>query len=323
MESKTENIKIEKAGGLTDQIPMVYKSNALVDAKFDLSGYENRILLCCIAQIQKGEHIDGNRVFRIKASDIMGWAGVTSAYAYTALKEACHSLQSKVVTLPYGLDGKPLKKGETATTVVAPSVQYFDGTATIALSFAPAIIPYISQLEGHYTRYQLADVMAMGSGHAMHLYEILIKKKHDQRVDISLEQLRFAFDMEDKYPQYKELKRRVIDPVVEEINRISPITLTWEPIKRGLRTVIGVSFCYRFKNPQPDDVPPLPPPLEVVRDNRTKAKRKPAAKPAPSNVHKRTDAGKPVKADGYKLFREQMQGKLKPKPEATTDFKDD
>lgn len=339
MDHKTENTKIERWGELMDQLPMVYKHNALVDAQMDLDAYENRILVCCISQIQKDEVIDGNRIFTIKASDVIGLSGLNKGSSYTALKEACKSLQQKVVTLPYGLDGKPLKVGHVATTVIAPSVEYYEQTATIGLSFAPAIIPYISQLNGHYTHYALADVMRMGSGKAMHLYEILIKKRQDQYIHLSLEQLRFALALEDKYPDYKDLKKRVIQPLVDEISQISPIRVKWDPIKQGLRKIVGVAFSYEWKDGMPRNIPPLPPPLEVVPAKPKKASAslvKNARKKAqtgqaaylPAHVvqpsePQRTDAGKPVKADGYKLFREQMQGKLKPKPEATTDFKDD
>jgi plasmid replication initiation protein len=52
----------------------------------------------------------------------------------------------------------------------------------------------------------------------------------------------------DKYPQYRDLSKRVIKPAIEELNLRSDLIIEFETIKKG-RSVVALSFEFK-KNSQ-------------------------------------------------------------------------
>jgi len=45
----------------------VYKANALVEASYRLSLYEQRVVLACIAQVRRDEPLTDQKLYRISA----------------------------------------------------------------------------------------------------------------------------------------------------------------------------------------------------------------------------------------------------------------
>jgi plasmid replication initiation protein len=50
----------------------------------------------------------------------------------------------------------------------------------------------------------------------------------------------------DKYPAFANVKQKVIDPAIAEINEFSDITANYELLKVG-RKVVSVKFTFEFK----------------------------------------------------------------------------
>lgn len=65
---------------------------------------------------------------------------------------------------------------------------------------------------------------------------------------IYLEDFKSALGISDKYPQYKDLAKRVIKPSVAELNQRSDLVIKFETIKKG-RSVAALSFEFK-KNAQ-------------------------------------------------------------------------
>lgn len=55
--------------------PQVYKSNALIEASYRLSVYEQRIILGCIAQVRRDEPLTDQRLYTVSAQQIAKDAG--------------------------------------------------------------------------------------------------------------------------------------------------------------------------------------------------------------------------------------------------------
>ncbi|MCP6570970.1 RepB family plasmid replication initiator protein, partial [Klebsiella pneumoniae] len=53
-------------------------------------------------------------------------------------------------------------------------IGYVDNEAVVKLIFAPAIVPLITRLEEHFTKYELQQVSNLSSAYAVRLYELLI-----------------------------------------------------------------------------------------------------------------------------------------------------
>lgn len=213
--------------------PQVYKSNALIEASYRLSVYEQRIILGCIAQVRRDEPLTDQRLYTVSAQQIAKDAGVSVDRAYQHLKTASERLFRREVTLHEAPNGKGGAKVRLTRWV--QEVVYQKDQGTIALRFSQPMVPYLSQLTEQFTRYALTDVARMDSAHAIRLYELLCQWRDAGQREVAVEWLREAFQLGDKYPAIKDLKRWVIEPAVAQINEHSPLWVKWSQRKTGRR----------------------------------------------------------------------------------------
>lgn len=75
---------------------------------------------------------------------------------------------------------------------------------------------------------------------------MLMQWKIKRTLTITVDELKDRLEIADKYKAFANLKQKVIDTAIEEINACSDIVVSYEPIKRG-RKVVSVRFDYVFK----------------------------------------------------------------------------
>lgn len=212
---------------------LVYKSNALIEASYRLSLYEQRIVLACIAQVRRDAPLTDQQLYTVSAQQIANMTGVGLKTAYRHLKEASERLFDRRVTLheaPNG-EGRPTVR----LTRWVQTVEYQETEGTVALRFGTDMVPYLSQLTAQFTRYALTDIAAMTSAHAIRLYELLCQWRDAGEREVAVEWLREALQLEDRYSRIPDLKRWVIQPAVDQINEHSPLWVTWDQRKTGRR----------------------------------------------------------------------------------------
>lgn len=222
----------------------VFKANALVEASYRLSLYEQRIMLACIAQVRRDEPLTDQQLYTVTAQQIADMAGVSVDRAYQHIKVASERLFDRRVTLheaPNG-GGKPLVR----LTRWVQEVVYMEAQGKVALRFSRAMVPYLSQLTEQFTGYALSDVAKMTSAHAIRLYELLAQWRGAGEREVSVGWLRDALQLEDRYPLMADLRRWVIEPAVAQINEHSPLAVVWEQRKTG-RKVTHIHFKFAPK----------------------------------------------------------------------------
>lgn len=215
------------------QDALVYKANALVEASYRLSLYEQRIILACISQVRRDEPLTDQQLYIVSARQIAEMTGVSVKRAYQHLKAASERLFDRRVTLheaPNGQGGAKIRLTRWVQEVV-----YQEAQGTVAVRFSQPMVPYLSQLTEQFTRYALEDVAKMTSAHAIRLYELLAQWRSSGEREVELEWLREALQLEERYGNIRDLKRRVIEPAVEQINEHSPIWVKWSQRKTGRR----------------------------------------------------------------------------------------
>jgi plasmid replication initiation protein len=212
---------------------LVYKSNALVEASYRLSVYEQRIILGCIAQVRRDEPLTDQHLYAVSAQQIADMTGTSLGTAYQNLKAAAERLYRREVTLHEAPNGKG--KGKVRLTRWVQTIEYRESEGEVALRFGTDMVPYLSQLTEQFTRYALADIAHMDSAHAIRLYELLCQWRDAGKREVSVEWLREAFQLGNKYPAIKDFKRRVLDPAIEQINQHSPLWVQWDQRKTGRR----------------------------------------------------------------------------------------
>lgn len=242
------------------QNALVYKANALVEASYRLSLYEQRIVLACIAQVRRDAPLTDQQLYTVSAQQIAKETGVGLKTAYRHLKEASERLFERRVTLHEAPNGKG--EGKVRLTRWVQTVEYREAEGMVALRFGTDMVPYLSQLTAQFTRYALADVAKMTSAHAIRLYELLCQWRDAGEREVELSWFREALQLEDRYGNIRDLKRRVIEPAVEQVNELSPMWVKWDQRKTG-RRVSHLIFKFGEKAPEK---------LQKPRKGKTKAK---------------------------------------------------
>ncbi|WP_349618322.1 replication initiation protein [Azotobacter salinestris] len=225
--------------------PMVYKSNALIEASYRLTVTEQRILLACIAQVRRDQPITDEVLYTVTAQEVAELSGTSTKQAYRELEEAALRLKRREVWIkeyPNGGGGRP----ETLVTGWVQSIRYVPAQGRVRLRFAKDMLPYLAELSEQFTRYALSDVAKMTSAHGIRLYELLRQWGDIGEREIELEQLREWLQLQGCYDSIKDFKKWVIEPAVEQVNEHSPLHVTWDQRKTG-RKVTHLTFRYAQK----------------------------------------------------------------------------
>lgn len=223
----------------------IYKSNALIEASYRLSVTEQRIILACISQAKPDQPITDQIFYNVSVSDIADLVGTESKSLYEELSKAAKKLKRQDVFIALEPNGGGRKQKVLHTSWVQSCV-YHDSEGRIELRFNTDMVPYLSELKRQFTRYSLADVAKMTSAHAIRLFEMLIQYSSVGAREISVDDFRRWLMLEDSYPLMAELRRRVIEPSVQQINEHSPLAVTWEQRKTG-RAVSHLAFTFTQK----------------------------------------------------------------------------
>lgn len=227
---------------------LVVKSNHVIEASYKLTLNEQRLILLCVRQIKKGQKITAESRFDISAADFADMFEISADRAYSELQTVTDKLYERSVTIQQPDPDRP-KVTATKTRWVS-AIDYIPNEGRVSIYFAVKMIPYISMLEGGFTRYNLQNISGMSSVYGIRFYEFfkswLFGGIHSTK-KIALEELKEKLELTGKYPSIKDFKLYVLDKAIADINECSDLTATYKTIKTG-RKITHVEFDFQSKS---------------------------------------------------------------------------
>lgn len=224
----------------------VVKSNKVIEASYMLSLAEQRVLLSCIAQIDSTAVLTEEYRFEVTAfgfADLVGIANLSNTYR--DLKKASEKLFERSVIIDDPDPDNP-KITQRKTRWIS-SIDYLPGEGKIVLSFSVGMIPYLSQLSREFTQYKLMHVAGFESVYSIRLYELLVQWSSVGEREIEIEWFKSQFQVADKYSRVVDLKKRVIEPAIKEINEHSNFWVKFGQRKTG-RNITHFQFQFGLKD---------------------------------------------------------------------------
>ena len=212
----------------------IVKSNALIEAAYNPgSKYQMRLIMACLMQIKAKEKIDIKKEYFVTTNALAEITGEKVANNYVELKKAAESLLNMKISVtkrPNGEPGKPIH----GSINVTDSCWYYPGEGKVGLVFTTGIQPYISELHRNFTKLLAHHVMPMRSAYGIRLYELCIQWLGDER-EFEVDEFKRLFGLENKYKAIKDLKLRVIDPAIADVNDFTDLKVQFGQRKQGVR----------------------------------------------------------------------------------------
>ena len=221
---------------------LVVKSNQVIEASYTLSAVEQRLILSAIAQIPKGEPVTDEEIYTVSVTDLQKF-GAHEVTAYRDLRESVSRLFERSIVLR--------SSDRTSRTRWVQKIDFMDSRGVIGIRFSKDILPFLSNLSIEFTKYLASDLIGVTSTYAIRLYELIVQYRTIGKREISIADLRWMFELQNKYPVWSDLKRWVIDQAIKEINEFSPLSVTYEAKKTGRKiTHIQLKFKQKLKQAQ-------------------------------------------------------------------------
>jgi plasmid replication initiation protein len=212
---------------------LVVKSNALINAMFDLSLQGNRFLAFAISLLDRSQPIEiGKSVeLEVPVKEFAETFGLDLKSAYREIEVLADQLQRKIITLQpdQSLNGRRVKVG------IITKQEYLDGEGRVWLRFDEDLVPHLLGLKAQFTQYRIKDVYQFSKASSWRVYELLKQFKDIGQREFEVEEFKRKVGVADHYKVIADLRKRVIDPAIAEINAASDILVQYEQKKRGRR----------------------------------------------------------------------------------------
>lgn len=216
----------------------VTKANDLIQkSRFNLSLQQQKIVLYLISQITSVD--EDFKLYEFSIAEFCRVCGINdnNGKTYQDLKTAIKEIADK--SLWVAVD----EKRETLLRWIEKP--YIDaGSGTVQIRLDSDMKPFLLQLKQNFTSYELLWTLHFKSKYTIRLYE-LVKSIHFH--DLESYQRRYGVDElklllgGDRYKEYRDFKRRVLVPSVEEINQYSDKTVVFDEVRQG-RKVLEIEF---------------------------------------------------------------------------------
>lgn len=213
---------------LRDQI--VVKSNAMVNALGSLSLQQTRFVAWLASSLPHGG-IAPDKPFdlEIDVSAFSAAFDIDGRLAYTEVRKISRVLQQKIIHIPLGTD--------VVEVGILTKARYRAGEGRVWIRLDEDLLPHILGLREQFTKYRIRDVYQFSSAHTWRVYELLRQYKDIGRRELEVDELKQKLGVLGRYSVLADLRKRVIDPAVDEINSTSDIFVQYDQKKRGRRIV--------------------------------------------------------------------------------------
>lgn len=137
------------------------------------------------------------------------------------------------------------KDGKETTVGYLEKVQMNRGSGTVRVKFDETLEDYLFGLRDNMLQYSLIYALPMKSSYSFNLYELLRSYAFAKSHEFTIEEFRLRMNC--KYENFKDLRTRVIETAVREINTFTDLEVSWEGYKVG-KKVEKIKFFIKEKD---------------------------------------------------------------------------
>ena len=225
-----------------DPNKFVVMANDLVKGKSALSLNSAKLIRLSIMQCEFRDN--ELKPYQISIKDFAAFLGIrTEKGLYRDIQDICIQLLKEIVLIG---DGNPKHKWKAFQWV--SQCDYDNGIISIRLH--DDLKPYLLNLKGCYTQYEIENILTFKSVHALRIYELIkmelrnVQIYGEKEIDVylSVDMIKKATNTEKKYKKMGDFNKNVIEIAVKEINeKPYNIRVSYKYRKEG-RKIVGYDF---------------------------------------------------------------------------------
>lgn len=221
---------------------LVVKDNALIDASFNMSLVEHRLMSLALVEAREISNLSPETPIEIKAKDYLEQYNLDERNAYKQISEASKQLFNRQFTYH-----DKYKGGDCLTTARwVNRATYVNDKGTVVIYLSSEVISLITRLYEHFTKYYLKQISDLKSKYSARLYELLAKwfnQGYTQKYEIN--EFRRLMGVEDnEYKAMSDFKIRVLEASIKEINLKTDKKVSYEQFKSG-RIITHIMFTVK------------------------------------------------------------------------------
>lgn len=252
---QTRNLSITEN---TQALHAMMKSNDIIKALTKLTVTEQRLFILLSSQVHKDdEHF---KTYEITVDELVTYLGTSAKTIYNNFDKVTKDFMKKLFEVKTEDGGyKVMHFVETAIF----KKQY--ANTSVQLKISEDMKPYLLDVK-NFVHFKIANVLSFKSQYALPFYELLKYskdkldfsiKQYDNAYDIAftLDEIKEFLDIQDvkAYERFPNLKARVIDKVIDDINKYADLNISYEPITRARKT-IALKFNIEYKQNEAPEV---------------------------------------------------------------------
>jgi len=238
--------------GSYNSLNLVVMDNALIQSKHNMNNIEQKLLEYLISLIDLKKP---TRQIKVKKIDVLNFlfsetrnkkSTEFTPYYYSRLQKAYENVGRGSVIIKFDNN-----KGE----MVIPLCLFLDHEDIdyILVEFTDRILPFLCFLEGNFTKYRIGYVEKLKGNYSICLYKYFIMKinirENNKKIlwQEDLKDLKFILDIKEKYKQFSDLKKCILEPAIKEINKNTDIQVEYDVIRGGVKNLQIIAIEFKAK----------------------------------------------------------------------------
>lgn len=223
---------------------IVVKSNDLIQkTRYDLSTKQQKILLFLISKIKTNDNSSKFYEFTINEFCEICDIEKNNGKNINNIKKDILNLEKKRFFMDN--ENTSISMGWINKTKIHKK------NGLIQIRFDDDIFPFLFQLKENFTQYSILNTLSMKSKYSIRLYE-LFKSYENLNIEVCYSVENFQKLMNSNYTRWIDVKKRVLEPALNEINNLTDIYVDCIYKKQG-RAVSKIYFTIN-KSPLPCNI---------------------------------------------------------------------
>ncbi|MBZ9637576.1 replication initiation protein [Clostridium sp. FP1] len=215
----------------------VYQSNRLVESSYTLTVVEQKLIRLLASMIHKDD--DDIKEYEFKTKELIKVLNTSDSRFYRDIDNITDLLMQRIIKI------RNVNTSEFIKYHWVDTAKYVNGI--LKLKINKDLKPFYLGLDC-YTKYQLRNIMQFKSTYSFRLYELFKQYEGIGHRILTVDGLRDSLNInKDQYPKYANLKQKVINVAVKEINVNTDLVIDYNEIKE-VRKIVSIQFSIRKKD---------------------------------------------------------------------------